>query len=184
MYLELAVRNLERAKARSILAVVGIVIGVMAVASIGIFGNSMKQTVLERFEDQADTIVVTPRYTEGYSGIDEDDFKLIEKVEGVDYAIAVKDERGEIKYEDRKAFLTVYGIDEEDLDLLYDAYEGSIKLKGTAVVGYRIAEDFGLEVGDKIPLRIKPSRLREYWNSREWGWNQPRHGGFHLNGGL
>ena len=39
MYLELAKRNLERTKVRSALAVVGIVIGVMAIASIGIFGK-------------------------------------------------------------------------------------------------------------------------------------------------
>ncbi|WP_257640113.1 ABC transporter permease [Archaeoglobus fulgidus] len=159
MYIELAVRNLERARARSILAVVGIIIGVVAVASIGIFGNAMKQTVLERFEDQADTIVITPRYTEGYSGIEEDDFELIKRVERIEYAIAVKDERGEVEYEDRKAFLTVYGVDGDDLELLYDAYEGSIKLKGTAVVGYRLAEDFGLEVGDKISVEGKTFKV-------------------------
>jgi putative ABC transport system permease protein len=159
MYIELAVRNLERARARSVLAVVGIIIGVVAVASIGIFGNAMKQTVLERFEDQADTIVITPRYTEGYSGIEEDDFELIKRVEGVHYAIAVKDERGDVEYGDRKAFLTVYGVDGDDLELLYDAYEGSIKLKGTAVVGYRLAEDFGLEVGDKISVEGKTFKV-------------------------
>lgn len=156
MYFELARRNLERARARSILAVVGIVIGVMAIASIGIFGNTMKQTVLERFQDEADTILILPRYTEGYSGIDEDDVELIEKVNYIDYAIALKDERGEVEYKDNKAFINIYGVkDEDDLKKLYNVYEGSIKLKGTAVIGYRVAEDFGVEVGDKVSIEDK-----------------------------
>ncbi|MBC7110343.1 MAG: ABC transporter permease, partial [Archaeoglobi archaeon] len=106
MYLELATRNLRRTKIRSILAVIGIIIGVMAVASIGIFGNSMKQSVVERLEDQADIIIISPRYTEGYSGIEEEDVKLIKKVDGIEYAVAIKNERGEVEYKNRKAYLT------------------------------------------------------------------------------
>jgi len=159
MYLELAKRNLERAKARSVLAVVGIIIGVMAVASIGIFGNSMKQTVLERFQDQANTIVVTPKLTKGYSGIDESDYKLIQKLDHILYAIPVKDERGKIEYKDYRAFTTVYGINEEDLNLLYKPYEGSLKLKATAVVGYTLTENFGIRVGDKISVEGKTFKV-------------------------
>ncbi len=152
MYLELARRNLQRAKTRSILAIVGIIIGVMAVASIGIFGNSMKQSVLERFEDLADTIIVSPKHSEGFTEIDEDDIKLIKKTSYIDYAIPVKDEREMVEYKDSKAFLTVYGIDEDDLKKLYEPYEGNIKLKGSAVVGYQLAEDFGLSPGSKLTV--------------------------------
>jgi len=152
MYLELARRNLQRAKTRSILAIVGIIIGVMAVASIGIFGNSMKQSVLERFEDLADTIIVSPKHSEGFTEIDEDDIKLIKKISYINYAIPVKDKREMVKHKDSKAFLTVYGIDEDDLKKLYESYEGSIKLKGSAVVGYQLAEDFGLSPGSKLTV--------------------------------
>ena len=68
MYLELAIRNLKRTKVRSSLAVVGIIIGVMAIASIGIFGNTMKHTALERFSDQARIIVVIPSNIKGFYG--------------------------------------------------------------------------------------------------------------------
>lgn len=159
MYLELATRNLRRTKIRSILAVIGIIIGVMAVASIGIFGNSMKQSVVERLEDQADIIIISPRYTEGYSGIEEEDVKLIKKVDGIEYAVAIKNERGEVEYKNRKAYLTIYGIEENELEMLYDAFEGNIKLKGTVVIGYRLAEDFELGVGDKISVDGKTFKI-------------------------
>jgi len=102
MYIELARRNLERAKTRSILAVVGIIIGVMAVASIGIFGNSMQKSVLEMFEDIADTIVVTPKYSEGFTEIEEHDIELMEKIEHTKYVIPLKDERTMILSKDEK----------------------------------------------------------------------------------
>ena len=159
MYLELAKRNIERAKTRSILAIVGIIIGVMAVASIGIFGNSMQKSVLESFEDVADTIVVTPKYSKGFVEIEEKDIELIKKVENTEYIIPVKDERSIISFKDERAYSTIYGIREDDLKKLYDVYDGNIKLKGTAVIGYTLAKDFGLRVGSRINIAGSEFRI-------------------------
>jgi putative ABC transport system permease protein len=152
MYLELARRNLERTKTRSILAVVGIIIGVMAVSSIGIFGNSMQKSVLEMFEDIADTIVVTPKHSEGFTEIEDDDIELMKKIDHTEYVIPVKDERAMIFFKDRKTYTTVYGISEDDLEELFESYEGDIKLKGSVVVGYSLADDLNLRVGSRISI--------------------------------
>jgi putative ABC transport system permease protein len=159
MYLELAIRNLKRTKVRSSLAVVGIIIGVMAIASIGIFGNTMKQTALERFSDQARIIVVMPSNIKGFTGIAEEDFKNIERVENIEYAIPVKDDRKMVNYKESRAYVIIYGINEEDLRKLYNAYDGYIKLKGSAVVGYRLASNFGISVGEKISVGDKIYRV-------------------------
>jgi putative ABC transport system permease protein len=159
MYPELARRNLERAKTRSILAVVGIIIGVMAVASIGIFGNSMQKSVLERFEDIADTIIVNPKQSKGFTEIEEDDIELIRKIENTEYVVPAKDEKEIVSFKDRKTYSTIYGISEDDLEKLYEVYEGGIKLKGSVVVGYSLAEDLDLRVGNRITIAGSEFRI-------------------------
>lgn len=131
----------------------------MAIASIGIFGNTMKQTALERFSDQARVIVVIPSNIKGFTSIEEGDFKTIERLGNIEYAIPVKDERMMIKYKDSRAYVIVYGISEKNLRKLYNAYDGDIKLKGSAVVGYRLVSNFGISVGEKISIGDKIYRV-------------------------
>lgn len=78
--------------------------------------------------------------------------ELIKRIPYIEYAIPAKDERGMVSYKDQKAYITVYGIEEDDLKKLYETYEGDIKLSKTAVVGYSLAETFGIDLGDKISI--------------------------------
>lgn len=57
---DLAVRNLRRHAVRSVLATVGIVIGVLAIASLGILGASLSALVGGLVSDVSDTILITP----------------------------------------------------------------------------------------------------------------------------
>ncbi|OYT33662.1 hypothetical protein B6U96_14950 [Archaeoglobales archaeon ex4484_92] len=97
MYFELAKRNLKRIKVRSLLAIVGILIGVMAISSIGIFGESLKATILENFKDVANEIIIRPNHQA--SGYD----MLIVKVENLDMVCEVKDNiEKKINYREKK----------------------------------------------------------------------------------
>ncbi|WP_243670751.1 hypothetical protein [Methanoculleus chikugoensis] len=60
IFIDLAVRNLRRHKVRSILATVGIVIGVVAIASLGIMGSSLSTLVGGMVSDVSDTVLITP----------------------------------------------------------------------------------------------------------------------------
>jgi len=102
MLIELALRNLARTKVRSVLAVVGIIIGVMAISSIGIFGESLKAVVLKNFKDVADEILITPSYTYGYTSIDERTVEKIEKMPYAEKVIAVKSDSDLVVYKDKK----------------------------------------------------------------------------------
>ena len=113
MYLQLAKRNLMRNKARSVLAVIGIVIGVMAVASIGIFGESLKATVLENFQNVANEVIVTPAYSKGYVDIDEKTVAKIKKIPYVKEAIAVKNGWSTIEVKSKRGAATIYGMEEK-----------------------------------------------------------------------
>ena len=59
-FFDLARRNVSRHWLRSTLAVIGIVIGVIAIASMGILGNSIGLMFEEMVTDVGDTIVVYP----------------------------------------------------------------------------------------------------------------------------
>ncbi len=159
MYLELAKRNLERTKVRSALAVVGIVIGVMAIASIGIFGESLKASVLENFKDLANEVIVTPAYSKGYTEIDKNDITKLKKTSYAECVIPVKVDQLIVSYKKSKLYNTIYGMNEKDVERLFDVKDGSIKLKGSCVIGYKIAKDKNLRIGYKIRVGDKEFRI-------------------------
>ncbi len=152
MYFELAKRNLERTKVRSLLAVVGILIGVMAVSSIGIFGESLKATVLENFKDVANEIIVYPNFQEGYKYLEEKDVERISKMPHVEKAIPLKSDSVLVEHKNKRTYLQVYGMEEDDLESMFEAEKGVIRLKGSCVVGYRVAKYASLRVGAKVNI--------------------------------
>src|SRR5690554_2869948 len=62
--LALSVRSVRLHFLRSVLAALGIVIGVVAIASIGMMGTNMTLSVTEELSDMANKLTVTP-YTGG-----------------------------------------------------------------------------------------------------------------------
>lgn len=160
MYLQLAIRNLNRARLRSILAMIGIVIGVTAITSIGIFGDNLKRTVLESFGEIANELIITPNPKEGYKFVDEKDIETIKKSPYVSLVIPVKVDGFEIEYRGDKRLASVYGLDEESVTELFTAESGVINLKsGRVIAGKGIAEDLNLRVGDKIKINDRIYRV-------------------------
>ena len=156
MLIELALRNLARTKVRSVLAVVGIVIGVMAISSIGIFGESLKAVVLENFKDVANEVIVTPAYTHGYTTIDERTVEKIKKIPYISAVIPVKSESAVVSYKDKKTYVTIYGMDEKSIRDLFTLEKGSYK---GCVVGGAVADYFKLRVGSKIKIADREFRV-------------------------
>lgn len=159
MYFELAKRNLERTKVRSLLAIIGILIGVMAVSAIGIFGESLKATVLENFEDIANELIVTPNSQEGFKYIEEKDVKRIEKLPHVKSAVAIKSASLLVETKKKKSYILVYGMSEKDVEDMFDAEKGVIRLKGSCVVGKNIAEFADIRVNSKITVNGREFRV-------------------------
>lgn len=164
MYLELARRNLQRTKTRSILAILGIVIGVMAIATIGIFGNSMQKSVMERFEAFTNEVIISPQPKEGYDEIEESDISRIKTLPYTELVIPVMQENVRVDYKKESTRATAYGISEDDLKKFIDSEDqievqkGVLKLKESCVIGYNLAEDMGLSVGSK--LKVGESEFR------------------------
>ncbi len=159
MYFELAKRNLKRIKVRSLLAIVGILIGVMAISSIGIFGESLKATVLENFKDVANEIIIRPNHQAGYKYIDDKDIMRIKKMPHVTNVIPVLSDVVLVGYRDKKSYIAVYGMDERELSQMFELEDGSFKLKGSCIIGNRLAELASLRVGKKLSIGGKLFRI-------------------------
>ncbi len=153
MYLQLALRNLSRARVRSVLAIIGIIIGVTAITSIGIFGENLKKTVIESFGDIANEVIVLPNAKEGFSKIDDRTVELIRKFPYPSTIIPVKADSFEVSYKGDKRYVSVYGLDEMAVTELFKIAEGTADLKsGRCIVGYGIAESMNLRVGSRIVI--------------------------------
>jgi|Deesub1362B_J571_1020462.scaffolds.fasta_scaffold00684_9 putative ABC transport system permease protein len=152
MYFELAKRNLKRTKVRSVLAIIGIIIGVMAISSIGIFGEGLKNTVLENFKDVANEVIITPSYSGGYSTIDRNTVSKLEKIPYLESFFPIKNKNGLVQFKDRKTYVTVYGLDRRTVEDLFEVEKGSSKLFSTCVVGSTLAERLEIRVGSKLTI--------------------------------
>lgn len=152
MYLELAKRNLQRAKIRSILAVVGILIGVMAISAIGIFGESLKSAVLENFKDVANELIVSPNYQKGFRYLEERDIDKIKKISNIEKAIPVKSDYLLLEFKDQRTYTTVYGLKQEDVKDLFKVEKGTVDLNRGCVVGNSFARFYEIKTGSKLSI--------------------------------
>ncbi|MFP3908229.1 MAG: ABC transporter permease [Archaeoglobaceae archaeon] len=162
MYLELARRNLLRTKVRSSLAIIGIIIGVMAIASIGIFGESLRASVTQNFEDLATQVQIFPATGEGYSEIDKDVVDKIRNLRGIETFIPIKSSRDLIEYKSDRVYSTIYGVEGNNIGDLFQAEDGGedVKLKrGGCVVGGSIADNFNLREGSKLTVAGRDFRV-------------------------
>ncbi|MCS7121096.1 MAG: ABC transporter permease [Archaeoglobaceae archaeon] len=159
MLLELARRNLERIKVRSILAIVGILIGVMAIGSIGIFGESLKAAVMKNFKDVVNQLNVYPNFQEGYTYIEQRDLRSIEKIELVESVTPIRSDSSLIVYREKKTYATVYALNDDFLKKNFKVEKGDINLKNGCVVGKLLADHLSLKVGSKIYLDNNECRV-------------------------
>lgn len=156
MLIELALRNLARIKVRSVLAIIGIIIGVMAISSIGIFGESLKAVILENFKDVVNEVIVTPDYTHGYTSIDARTVKKIENLPFTELVVPVKTESAVVEHKGKRTYATIYGMDVKKAEELFELKKGTYK---GCLVGSKIAEFFKLRVGSKITVAEKEFRV-------------------------
>ncbi|MBP1909818.1 ABC transporter permease [Methanolobus bombayensis] len=162
MYAELAKRNLKRQSVRTVLAAIGIIIGVIAISSMGILGNSLKLSVTESFADIGDKLIVSPAPGEDY--ITDRQIDQIRKVSNVESIIPVSASGEAIEYRDGgteyQMYVSVYDIEKEDLEKLVELEDGRFFKPGSTdcVVGYSVADNMELTLGQKI--EIDDTKLR------------------------
>ncbi len=173
MYIEIALKNLFDKKIRSLLTLLGIIIGISAIVAMVSIGEGLKESVKEQLESiGADKIFIVPKFAYGAvtTPLTEDVVRYIEKVEGVKAVSPLYSIRTKVEYVGDVKLTTVYGIEPEKSKLTFGDVGGYRILYGrwlkkgdkyTAVIGYGIYNDhFSRKVRLNSKIRIKDKEFR------------------------
>lgn len=158
IFFEFAKRNIRLHWLRSLLAVIGITIGVVAISSMGILGNSLVLSISNTLTSVGDTIVITPHTSfqnfgggSSTSGISERDVEQIRRSSGSNAVIPVHSGGDRIAIGRDVGAATIYGLDPKDIPLLLEVVNGTyIRSSSGVMVGSRIADEFNLKPGSQI----------------------------------
>jgi putative ABC transport system permease protein len=166
IFFQLSVRSVRLNFLRSILASIGIVIGVVAISTMGMLGTNMQLQVKDQLSSSANTIVITadairmgpPGFKSGSSseesGIKKTQLNKIKAAVGTNGSvIPIYSSSTEFTSGNVPARGTIYGMDPDDVTLFLDIGNGTnIASINEALVGLTLAESLGVEVGDKIKI--------------------------------
>src|SRR5512136_1363200 len=135
IFWEIAKRNIRIHLLRSFLAMLGIVIGVVAISTMGILGNSMVLSVSDSLRTVGDSVIVTPHAGGGMGGfssgstaltITEQDFQQIKRVSAPNVAIPVlqTSDRMKLGVGSEDIVTLIYGLNPDDVPDLLKLQEG------------------------------------------------------------
>ncbi|MGM0606478.1 MAG: ABC transporter permease [Halobacteriota archaeon] len=145
-------RNLSRNRLRSALAALGILVGVVAIASLGIFGNVLAVGANDALGDIGTQVIVTPNADAGIGSIDERTVTEIERVTTEGTVVPLRTDGGLVRRGGESAAATIYGV--ENPNSIYTAADGRLpnRHRQGAIVGADLAETLGVRVGDNVDV--------------------------------
>ncbi len=149
----MAGQNLSRNRLRSALAALGIVIGVLAIATLGVFGNVLQLSATQSFGGIGNQVIVSPNADAGVEELSQRDVMTVQRIaEGRGEVIPLKTGGAVVQASGGRTFAQLYGT--ETPDALFDARNGTIppRLRQGAVVGPEVADSLGLGVGSAIEI--------------------------------
>jgi putative ABC transport system permease protein len=147
----MARRNLSRNRLRSGLAVLGIIIGVLAIASLGMFGTTLRTGATQNLGDIGNEIQITPNLQEGIESLTDRDVTRIERVARGEVVPLNSDQRRLTRGRD-STVVTAYAM--ENPGALYQARNGRVpeRLQQGILVGSFVADRFDLVPGNTVTL--------------------------------
>jgi putative ABC transport system permease protein len=176
IFFSLSVRSVRLNFTRSMLAAIGIVIGVVAIAAMGMLGTNMQLEVKDQLSSSANTIVISsdsvrmgsPGSTPTSStatGVTKTELQKIKTVVGTNGTIIpIYSTMGEFTLSSVPGRAEIYGIDPDDITkfLTLNQTYGNTSIVGVneALVGSSIAEQFNLKIGSRIKIGSFSSTTR------------------------
>ena len=166
IFWEIAKRNIRINVLRSSLAMLGIVIGVVAIASMGILGNSLVASVADSLSSVGDNVIVTPYSGGGARGfgsggstasltITDQNFQQIKRTVAPNVAIPIYQtaEHMKIGVGSDDIVAVIYGLPSEDVPDLLKIKEGVYNNGNSGcLIGPTFAKDHNLKVGSRISI--------------------------------
>ncbi|MFA6362008.1 ABC transporter permease [Methanoregula sp.] len=169
IFWEISKRNIRIHMLRSSLAMLGIIIGVVAIASMGILGNTIVQEVSSSLSSVGDSVIVTPYAGGGGMGpggggggssanlyLTDQNYQQIKRAVAPNVAIPIMSTSAHMKVgvgsDDIVA--TIYGLPTDDTKKLLPDLEAGDYTNGNSgcLVGTTFAKDHNLKVGSRISI--------------------------------
>lgn len=166
MFFDFARRNVRLHWLRSLLAVLGIIIGVMTIVSIGILGNSLVLSVSDSLSTVGDSIIVIPHAGGmGFGGggsvpelISDRDVEQIRRAVAPLVTIPVYSGSSRMRIGNEDTVGVIYGLQSDDIPILLELAEGNyLRGSSSAMAGARFAEQNDIKVGSRIAVGDKGS---------------------------
>jgi putative ABC transport system permease protein len=156
----MARRNLSRNRIRSTLATLGIVIGVLAIAALGMFGTTLRAGANEQLGDIGNELTVSPNFEEGVQNLTDRDVDDVERVVEGAAVVPIKRDQRRVTRGRESVVVTAYGM--ETPAALYDAADGRVpvRFRQGVVVGANTADRLDLEVGNSVTVDGTAYRVR------------------------
>jgi len=162
-FFDLARRNVTRHWLRSSLAVIGIVIGVIAIASLGIMGNSISLMFGDMVSDVGDTLIVSPATGVGGGKLTERQVDDITRAVGSNLVVPFSSTGDRISVGEKESIAMLYAIPAGDIPSLLEVESGAYPKDTGAgcLIGSQLAansRENGLKLGARV--RIGGETLR------------------------
>jgi len=168
---DFAKRNIRLHWLRSFLAVVGIIIGVTAIASMGMLGNSLVLSISDSLTSVGDTIVITPHIASAPGGaiggtgstlkITERQVEEIRRAAGANTVVPIHAGAERITVGNEAKTAALYAMDPADVPVLLEKDSGIYLRYGSGImVGKKLADENDLKVGETIGIGSGEERAR------------------------
>ena len=156
----MARRNLSRNRLRSGLAALGIVIGVLAIATLGIFGNVLQLSATNELGGIGNQVIVSPNEDAGRETLSPRDVATIERVaEGRGTPVPLQSDGAVVNGPGGQSFAQLYGISRPRA--LFAARAGTVPEfhRQGALVGASVASRLDLQVGSAVEIENRRFRV-------------------------
>ncbi|HVN72963.1 MAG TPA: ABC transporter permease [Methanoregula sp.] len=165
IFFDLSVRSVKLNFLRSLLASIGIVIGVVAISAMGMLGTNMQLSVKDQLSSDVNTIMITSDVVRTTStagvpvtqqGIDKSTLNDIRNGAGQNDVIPIHRTSTQFTIGSTDGRGSIYGLDPNDVPKFLTVQDGTIPKGGSDVlVGSTIASNFNMNIGSRI--KIGPS---------------------------
>jgi putative ABC transport system permease protein len=162
IFFDLSVRSVRLNFLRSLLASIGIVIGVVTISTMGILGTNMQYMVQSQLSSGVNTVILTsdvvklsstnPNATAN-NGIDLSTLNEIKSAAGQNQVITIHSIGDQFTISTTNGRGIIYGLDPNDIPKFLTVSEGkSLQGGNDALVGATIASNFNIVPGNSIKI--------------------------------
>jgi putative ABC transport system permease protein len=162
IFFDLSVRSVRLNFLRSLLASIGIVIGVVAISSMGMLGTNMQLSVKQQLSSNVNTIMISSDVVRTTStagtpntaqGIDKSTLNDIRNAAGQNEVIPIHRTNTQFTIGSTDGRGSIYGMDPNDVTKFLTIEQGTnIKGGSDVLVGPNIANNFNLNIGTRIKI--------------------------------